>query len=209
MKRILPALFAVVIGLVASGTIQANPCVCPKRMVRGQTVDLQPLMNWWREPKGARPLPAWKHVHGSIARDIPYGWVIVVRREEDGQVEKFLLKNPPRDRLRRFQDLQQELVTCQKASAVANELVSRPVYTDYYSYWVTHSVGPAQSLPEYRQAEAMLSAINRRMAEIHDELAPMKDASGQFQLDAFALKFDDSFEGLPVYDYGSTAPFGY
>jgi hypothetical protein len=35
----------------------------------------------------------------------------------------------------------------------------------------------------------------------------MQNAPGQFKLDVFALKCDESYKGLPVYDYGSTAPF--
>jgi hypothetical protein len=148
-------------------------------------------------------------MHGSIARKTPYGWVIEVRHEDESQAERFFLKNPPRDRLRRFQELQQELAEYKKASTVTTELVSRPIYTDWYTYYVTRWVGRGQSFAEYRDAEATLSVINRRIAAITEELAPMQDASGEFKIDAFALKCDESFEGLPVYDYGSTAPFGY
>lgn len=193
---------------LTSGTIHANPCVGPKRLVRGQTVNLQPLMNWWYEPKGARPLSAWKHVHGTIARDIPYGWVIEMKRENDGQAEMFFLKNPPRDRLHRFQQLQQELIEYNKANTVVRELASRPIYTDWYSYYLTQWTGPVQTLAEYRDAEAALSFINGRLTAINDELATLQNASGEFKLDVFALKCEESFEGLPVYDYGSTAPFG-
>lgn len=209
MKRIVAPLFAVAAGFIlTSGTLDANPCVCPKRMVRGQTVDLRPLMNWWGEPKGVRPLSGWKHMEGAIVRETSYGWVIEVTREDHGAAERFFLRNPPRDRLRRFQALQQELAELKKTSAVAAELAGRAVYTDWYSYNFTQWAGPAQSLAEYRQAQAALSFLCRRIAAIRDELAPMQDASGQFKLDAFALKCDESFEGLPVYDYGSTAPFG-
>lgn len=209
MKRIVVRFFAVVTGLaLASGTIDANPCVYPKRVLRGQTVNLQPLMSWWHEPKGVRPLSAWKHVQGTILRDTPSGWVVDMERESDGQAEMFFLKNPPRDRLLRFQQLQQELNDYIKATAVLRELVRGPVYTDWYSYYLTQWTGPAVSLTEYRDAEAALSFIHRRMATITDELASMQNAPGQFKLDAFALKCDELFEGLPVYDYGSTAPFG-
>jgi hypothetical protein len=209
MKRIELALFAGVTGLVlASGIIHANPCVAPKRMVRGYTVDLQPLMNWWQEPKGVRPLLAWKHVQGSIVRDTFYGWVVEMKQEGDGRAERFLLKNPPRERLRRFQRLLQELAESKSASADTTKLLSRPVYSDWYTYYLTRRAGQAQSIGEYREVEATLAAIHQRMAAIRNELAPMQDAAGQFKVDAFALKCDQSFEGLPLYDYGSTAPFG-
>lgn len=156
-----------------------------------------------------RPLSAWKHVRGTIARDRPYGWVIEVRHEGDGHAERFFLKDPPRDRLQRFQELQKELAEYKEASVLATEVLSRPVYTDWYSYYLTPWTGPALSLAEYRNAEATLLVIQRKMAAISDELATMQDTLGEFEVDAFALKCDESFEGLPVYDYGSTAPFGY
>ena len=92
---------------------------------------------------------------------------------------------------------------------VTTEILRRPVYTDWYSYYLTQWAEPALSLAEYRDAEATFSVVQRRMAAISAELAPMQDASGEFKVDAFALKCDESFEGLPVYDYGGTAPFGY
>jgi hypothetical protein len=46
------------------------------------------------------------------------------------------------------------------------------------------------------------------MVAIHNELVPMQDDAGEFKVDAFALKSDECFEGLPLYDYGSTTPFG-
>ena len=155
-----------------------------------------------------RPLSAWKHVRGTIVRDLPYGWAIEVRHESDGQSGRFFLKDPPRDRLRRFQELQKEYAEYKAASMVATELLSRPIYTDWYSYYLTQWSGSAQSVAEYRDAEATLSAIYQRTAAISNELATMQNTPGEFEVDAFALKCDEFFEGLPVYDYGSTAPFG-
>jgi len=209
MKRIVARFFAAVIGLAfGMSNLQADPCGCPKRMIRGQTVDLQPLMNWWREPKGVRPLSSWKHLNGFIIRDTPYGWVIQVRGEGDGQAESILLKTPPRDRLRRFQELKKELAEHQNASSVGTALISRPIYNDWYGDYLTSWAGSSQSLAEYRQTGATLSVIHHRIAAISEELAPWQDASGEFKVDVFALKCaDQSFEGMSVYDYGSTSPY--
>ncbi len=206
MKRIVVPLFAIVIGVVlASGTSHANPCVCPKRMIRGYTVNLQPLMDWWQQPKGARPLSAWRHVQGVVVRDDPRGWIIEGKPGDDGQA--YFLKNPPRDRLRRFQELQQELSECERASAVIIKLLNRPIVTTWFG---SYPVGrPVLSFAEYHDAAARLSVIRQRMADIDSELAPLRETSGEFKVDVFAMKCDESFEGVPVYDHGSTAPFGY
>src|SRR5437879_646368 len=84
----------------------ANPCNSPKRMIGGHTVSLQPLLDWWANPRGGvRPLSGWKHLRGTIVREMAYGWIIEGKAEGEHS-SQFLVKNPPVERLRKFQDLQ-------------------------------------------------------------------------------------------------------
>jgi hypothetical protein len=210
MKRLLLPAGALVIGwFLTSETIHASPCSYPKRMVGGYTVDLQPLIDWWSSPKGVRPLSSWKHVRGSIVHETPSGWVIEGKIGDHGRVSTFFLKNPPRQKLLRFQELHRQLPNYERAQAETRELASRPVCTDWYSYWLTQWQAPPVTVAEHRQATARLGELNRNINAIHDELASMEDEHGNFRLDAFALKVNETYQGMPVFDHGATEPFHY
>jgi hypothetical protein len=170
-------------------------------------VDLQPLISWWPAPKGARPLSGWKHVSGIIVRETTSGWVVEGKAEGHGRQCTFLLKNPPQDRLQRFQELQRQLTENERGSAAAREYLSRPVCTDWYAVYLTQGQAPPISLTEYREASALLGEFGRNINAIQAELASMQDANGNFKLDAFAPRINETFEGLPVFDHGSTRSF--
>ncbi len=208
MKRFLlyPHLLAVGSFLV-TGTVYASPCYAPKRLVNGYTVDLQPLMNWWPAPKGARPLSGWKHIRGTIVRDTPSGWVISGKAEGQAAHSTFFLKNPPRDRLRRFEELKRQLPELERAEVATQQYLNRPVCTDWYAYYANEWQAPPISMTEYREAGAILGEVGRSVNAVRAELGSMQDAQGNFRVDAFALKLNESFEGLPVFDHGAAAAF--
>jgi len=201
---ILPGFALVTACLLGAETLQASPCHDPKRVVGGYTVDLQPLINWWSAQKGTRPLSGWKHVRGIIVRETASGWVMDGKAEGQGQHCTFLLKNPPQDRLRRFQELQRQLAENERGSEAAREYLSRPVVTDWYGTYVAQWQAPPISLKEYREASSLLGEFGRNINAIQAELASMQDAQGNFKLDAFALRVNETFEGVPVFDHGST-----
>jgi len=207
MRSALLASALIVSWSLGTKTALANPCSDPMRMVQGYTVELQPLLDWWREPKGARPLSGWKHVRGSILRDTPSGWVIS-GKAEGLSTSAFFLRNPPRQRLLRFQELQRQLPDYQRARDEVRAFVSRPVCTDMYSLYFTQWAEPPISLSEYREANGRLGELNQKVDAIRTELAAMQDEEGNFRLDVFALKLKESFDGLPVLDYGLAHPFG-
>jgi hypothetical protein len=207
MRSALLASALMLCWLPGNETALANPCSDPMRVVQGYTVDLRPLLDWWREPKGTRPLSGWKHARGSILRDIPSGWVINGKAEGLGATT-FFLRNPPRQKFARFQELQRQLPDYERARDEVRAFVSRPVVTDMYSLYLTQWAAPPISLPEYREANSRLGELNQKVDAIRTELASMQDDQGNFRLDVFALKLKESFEGLPVVDYGLSQPFG-
>jgi len=205
--RFLATGFLLAVWLMGSTPVRANPCAYPKRMVNGYTVDLQPLFDWWSSPKGARPLSGWKHVTGTIARELASGWVLNGKAEGAGQVSTFLLKNPPRERLRRFQELQRQLTQLEAARDNAMEMLRRPVLApgQWSSLLVDGKTQP-MSPEEHRQVVARLTVLDQNVRGIRGELAPMQDDGGGFKLDAFALRPSETFEGLPVFDHGYALP---
>jgi hypothetical protein len=208
MKRsVLLAYAFLIIGFLAPEPVDANPCSYPQRMVGGHLVDLRPLMNWWPDPKGPRPLSSWKHVRGAITQDTAMGWVVTGKAGDHSQASTFFLKNPPREKLRRFQQLQQQLPEQQRTRAATIEFLKRPVITDWYGYWSGQWTAPPISVTEYQQATALLSETDNNINWMREELASMQDKDGHFKLDAFALKLNETYEGLPAFDHGSPYPF--
>jgi hypothetical protein len=171
-------------------------------MVNGYTVDLRPLMSWWTEPKGARPLSAWKHVRGSIEEDTALGWKISGKAGDKEHATSFFLKNPPRDRLRRFHELQRLLPEYDQARAATEQILQQPVHSFWDFSWMSFQRGGGISRPEYDQATQQLKVLHQNIQNVSTELAPMQDEARNFKLDSFALQTAESYQGLPVFDYG-------
>jgi hypothetical protein len=171
-------------------------------VLKGYTVDLQPLMDWWSAPKGLRPLSGWKHVQGSLAQDTAFGWVINGKAESKNHPSTFLIRNPPRERLQRFRELNRRLAEYVRARESLRQFLRRAVSSDWYSLWLSEQSGPPITLTQYKDAGAALGELGKTINSIHAELATMQNQQGEFKLDAFALSTHDSFGGLPVFDHG-------
>jgi hypothetical protein len=171
-------------------------------MVNGHTVNLQPLLDWWTAPKGMRPLSGWKHVQGAFTRDTGLGWVVTGKAEGQPRASSFFLKNPPRDRLRRFNQLKQQLAGLEDARDRLREMLRRPVHAVWY--WPGSSAGENAPLSqaEQKQLTAQLVDVEHQIRAVADEMAPMQGANGEFKLDTFALLLAETFEGLAAFDHG-------
>jgi hypothetical protein len=170
--------------------------------MHGYTVDLQPLMNWWSEPKGVRPLSGWKRVQGTITKETAFGWIITGKAESKHQASIFFVRNPPRERLRRFQELNRRLAELVRARESMRQFLRRPVSSDWYSLWSSQWSGPPITLAQYKDAGSALAELGSTIDAIQAELATMKNQQGDFKLDAFALSTHEWFQGLPVFDHG-------
>lgn len=186
-------------------TARANPCVDPKRLVNAHIVNLQPLIQWWPEPKGIRPLSDWKHVHGKITRDTDSGWVVLAKTKKDVKLQ-VLVRNPPRDRLRRFQELKNQLSECERAQRDALAFVRRPVCVDLNSLYTVAWPAPPITAAEYHEGKLRLGKLTKASDALRAEIGSMQDGKGDFIVDAFALNLHQTFEGLPVFDHGQPQP---
>ena len=195
-------LAAALLWLVTVESACANPCVYPKRMVNGYAVDLRPLMQWWAEPKGLRPLSGWRHVRGAITEDTALGWVMTGKAGGDAHTSKFFLKNPPRERLQRFQEIKRRLPELDKDRVATQELVQLPVHSYWDRAWAVQRPSPVLSVAEHKEAAERLRLLDQEIQSLREELAPMQDAEGNFRLDAFALRLNERYQGLPVFDHG-------
>ena len=180
----------------------ADPCDSPLRMLGEQTVDLQPLFEWSSNPDaGERPLSAWKRVRGRIVRETPYGWLVEGEAEGEGQPSKFLLKNPPRERLQRFHELQAQLRAQKQQRANLDAYLDRPVHTPDNN-WGYNSI----SWDDQLAAVTRLQELARSIAWTRHQLVYLQDEHGNFRVDAFALRLNERYEGLPVFDHGYSLP---
>ena len=193
---------ALMVWLLASGIILASPINYPMRMVNGHSVSLQPLIDWWSTPKGIRPLSGWKHVQGTFTRDTGLGWIVTGKAEGQPRASSFFLKNPPRDRLRRFNELKPRLAALEDSRAKLLEALRRPVHSAWYWPGSNAGEGAPLSQAEHKQLAAQLTGIDQKIRQVSDELAPMQGPNGEFKLDAFALFLAETVQGLPAFDHG-------
>jgi hypothetical protein len=191
--------------LAGVGVAGADPCASPLRMINAQSVDLTPLLDWWSNPQGGeRPLSGWKQIRGKIVQERAYGWIIQGEVEGESQPVKFLLKNPPRERLLKFQELQHQLWSYEQESIYLNDYLDRPVRSPYDS----QSDSSVRSISWSDQLDALtrLQELTRTLPSLRRELAEYQDGRGNFRLDAFALRLNERYHGLPVFDHGYSLP---
>ena len=187
------------------GVAEADPCDSPIRMINEQSVDLSPLLEWWSNPQGCeRPLFAWKQVRGRIMRETAYGWIIQGEAEGEGQPLRFLLRNPPFERLQKYHEMQRQLRAYEQERIYLNDYLNRPVRSPYDSQ--VDSAIPSISWSDQLIAITRLQQLERTIPALHQEFSRLQDDRGNFKLDAFALRINETYKGLPVFDHGYTLP---
>lgn len=182
----------------------SDPYNAPKRMVNGQTVDLQPLFEWLVNPNGdARPLAAWKHMRGSLIAETAFGWIIEGEIEGQGEVSRFLVKNPPRQQLEKYRQLQRDLPGLERDRFYLKEYLKRPLRTTWGEYWGYYdSPVPRITYSEQQAATDRLEDLEQTISRLRQEIARTQDGRGNFRLDAFVLRLNERYDGLPVFDHG-------
>jgi hypothetical protein len=53
-----------------------------------------------------------------------------------------------------------------------------------------------------------LQELGRTIPSLSRELGELQDEHGNFRLDAFALRLNEQYRGLPVFDHGYSLPCG-
>jgi hypothetical protein len=201
---------------LAGSTLHANPLKEPRRLIAGQTVDLDPLFRWWTNRHGDRPLRAWIHITGSVVATNGWGWTVEGTLNpapprskasprggapEGGRV-KLALEHAPVSELESFSQLADELKALNDQSQVLSNQVKAAAQTlGAMGSAGHHSRVAAELRLVERQAKAQLSALRPLVADCRAKLAAFPD-SKRYIVDCFALDMGQELNGLPVYDYG-------
>lgn len=196
-------LAGLVLGALIIGAAQAmaNPADYPNRRINNNTVDLTPLILWWENPSGIRPLKAWKHIQGTLEEEIGPAWKIRCRIEGDA-TRSILLKDPPKDRLAHFRELQNLVVKLERDRASAEQVAALPAYSGWD--WEVYGLPPTRTadFDRIERAKAEVLELDRRIQTAQEELAEMADRHGNFKIDTFVLPMNTTYTGRPVFVFG-------
>lgn len=228
MRGRLVLLVGCVVGAVwwCGSVLHANPLKDPKRVVSGQTVDLDPLFQWWAHRQGERPLYAWAHLTGHIVSTNSWGWTVDAQLDRPpaeakssakatvsaGGRIKVALRHPPTAELDDFSLLAATYAAwSNQAQALSNQVQAagarlRAIGPNYQRSAAV-AVETRQLHLNENQAKAQLANLRPLLADAHARLATFPEPN-QYVVDCFALDTKERFNGLPAYDYGrSLSPY--
>ena len=188
--------------LFAEAGASAYPSSYPKRKIGNYFVDLTPLITWWQAPHGIRPLTSWKHVQGIFEQEVGLGWMIRGKIEGISGTQVFIVKNPPVERLRRYRELKEALPRLQQARASTLEVASLPAYTGWHWTYVGLQRTPNQDFERVEQAKLQLQELDHNLGLARDEWANLADKDGNFKIDGFALRLNETYQGKLLFDAG-------
>jgi hypothetical protein len=219
-------LIAVLVSLVSLAAV-ASPLKDPKRSVNARTVDLNPLLKWWTNHNGARPLVSWVQVTGPVVGTNSAGWIVQASLERtarnmeassaaeaDLPQIRILLKHPPLQDRAVFEKLSQQLKvlgTQRSALAAADSDARnrRKAITDAETFNRAYGVRSWGLAVERRQlqqnqsqASAQIKVLDQQIQALKQLLAPWPDTD-RYVVDCFALDVGQQKQGLAVFDYGS------
>ena len=200
--------------------VQANPLKDPKRLIAGQTVDLEPLFRWWTNRHGDRPLYAWAHLTGAVVATNGWGWTVEgrldppatrgraaakARASANGQV-KLALRHPPVSELEQFSEVAaQSKALHDQSQVLSNALSAAAMRLRELGPNSQHSRPLAVQIRQLRlvenQAKAQLASLRPQLADCRAKLAAFPDAT-KYVVDCLALDMGEEVNGLPIYDYG-------
>lgn len=213
----LPTFFGTLTVLVAVA-LHANPARDARRMVNGRTADLIPLIKWWTNHSGPRPLTGWVHVRGPVVGTNAGCWVVQAQVEHAHKSEpggetaasasdKLLLKNPPIQEMAEFQRLSAQLKSLeeargqvnaqeQQARAAADAIAKEQNVNRRY-----RSAQRRQAQLTESEAKAELKPLDRQIQDVKQKLA-IYPSSDHYEVDCFALDIAQTYSGLQLYDHG-------
>ena len=230
MRVALKCWWIVSLALLAGFPAPASPLRGPQRIINGQTVNLNPLFQWWTNHHGVRPLSAWVHVKGPVVGTNAWGWIVEARMEntdrpnkpepaKDSKLEvpaKILVGNPPLWDRADFERLsaQLKLLNQQHVSVASRETEARKR---------AHALAEQQTANGRNQVQVRaLAQANRQLRQVEDQAkAELKlldqqikglkaklagyPSSYHYVLDCFALDTGQEQSQMPVYDHGGVA----
>ncbi len=205
--------------------VTAAPLRAPERVINGQTVNLNPLFQWWTNHHGARPLSAWVHVTGPVVGTNEWGWVVEAQiasadrsKKPDsdsapGGSPRVLLLNPPLQDQAAFELLSSRLkiLNQQRAvlSAQAAQLKQRDeALTNEQNALYQNRVQRRALAQTTRQLHQLEKEAKSELKQLDQQIRELKakrasyTTSENYVLDCFALDMRQEVSGMPVYDHG-------
>lgn len=208
--------------------LPANPLKSPRRLVNGQTVDLNPLFKWWTNHNVARPLTGWIHVTGAIVGTNSWGWVIErtpeatngrkKKHEDESPAEKepsrILLLHPPLQDLAEFERLKSQLEGLNRSRA---QLVDQETQAKNQAQAVAkeqraagRNYARARALgQETKQLNQVSDQAKNQIKLLDAQIQPLKSklatypSPDRYLIDCLALDTNQEAQGMSVYDHGS------
>ena len=224
VTQLLRLFYASALLLIVAPALHANPAREPKRLVNGHTADITPLIKWWTNHSGARPLTAWVHVRGPIVGTNGGYWVVaaqVERAHHDGEGStdhsgKVLLKNPPMQERLEFEQLSAQLKSLEQsrgqvhsqeeqAKNQADALQKQQTANRRLGYR-SRAVDAEhrQATQTENEAKAELKPIDKQVQDLKSKLA-IYPTIDHYEVDCFALDLDQKYGGLYLFDHGVVA----
>ena len=187
------------------------------RTVSGKSVDIQPVRDWFANPKGERPMKHWKRVKVEAINGDIGGWPKCSIVTESGDTQTVLVKNLPRsipaffagikDQTDAIESLQTQIAADKQRR---EQLWNRYIYTDssYVQMNVSSSSGTSVDSEQTRHAQAV--AMDAQIANEKDRLASLEAtrdrelAASASKLTVFAMFTGQQYGGVNIWDTGQT-----
>jgi len=200
----------------------ASPVKNPRREVDNQIVNLSPLLHWWTNHAGVRPLTAWVHVTGNIVGTNTYGWIVdasVEASHRPGQDEtagggggqkRIVLSHPPLQDRAAFEGTAAQLKSLEDQRTQANALETQA--NNYIHPGGGNAVRPHFALKtlDLREAKAVQQQAAAQVRELDKQIKDLKASMAaswanaqHYEVDCFALDTGRDQNRLPLYEHGA------
>ena len=214
------------LALVWGIAAEASPVKSPRRVVGQQTVDLSPLLHWWTNHTGMRPLAAWVHVTGNVVGTNSSGWVVEAQVEAHarpgqeegadsaaaGGAKRILLRHPPLQDRAAFEQLAAQLrvLNQERAQAAGSELQARNyLHPGSNGVHRVHYKGQGFANREAQAVEKNAATskqeLDKQIKDAKAKMAAWPNAE-HYELDCFALDTGTELNKLPLYEHGMSWP---
>jgi len=198
----------------------ASPVKNPRRVVGERVVDISPLLHWWTNRDGVRPLTAWVHVTGTIVGTNSYGWLVEAAVENSrsttreagpsGGQKRILLRHPPLQDRAAFEGMAAELkrLTDQRAEASSMQTQAN----NFIHPWSNNAVRPhfamkTLDLREARATEQNAAAqgkqLDQQIKELKTKMSALWSNTASYEVDCFALDTGRDLDRVPLYEHGA------
>ncbi len=184
------------------------------RIVNGKPVDVGPLLQWFADQKGERPLKHWKRIQIWETKGKVGGWDHCKVKTEAGLMVELYVANLPADIRPFFAGLRQQTTAIAnlKAQIAADEQREKALWNRYvdtpseFSAVTSTTKGTAVDTEETRRTEARatserLRAQRKQLAALEANYDETVKQSAE-KLTTFAMFSGRKYGGLEIWDCG-------